>query len=242
MLSVKNVERFISSLRISAKYKGSKKTLLPYNKIKIMKPEYLIIHHTATSRDTTTFEAVKKYHISKGWGNIGYHFFIEANGSLFGYPEARGQDQIGAHCIADGMNYKSLGICLTGNFETEVPTKEQVKTLTNLIVILQKAWDIPNENILSHNEVKGSKTLCPGKNLIPTIESLRNPAPDEQNELLKTIKELRRENGPLKVKNARLNEKLKKTREVIRVLKVALESKKSWADKLIEIIKKNENN
>ena len=222
--------------------KGSIKKILPYNKIKIMKQKYLIIHHTATARDTTTFEAVKKNHISKGWGNIGYHFFIEANGSLFGYPQARGQDQVGAHCRADGMNYKSLGIALAGNFETEVPTEKQIETLTNLIVILQKAWDIPNENILSHNEVKGSKTLCPGKNLIPTIESLRNPAPDEQNELLKTIKELRRENGQLKVKNARLNEKLKKTREVIRVLKVALESKKSWADKLIEIIKKNENN
>lgn len=211
-------------------------------RIKIMKPEYLIIHHTATSRDTTTFEAVKKNHIAKGWGNIGYHFFIISDGSLYGYPEARGQDQVGAHCRADGMNFKSIGICLTGNFETEMPSDEQILTLRNLIKDLQKAWDIPMANILSHKEVTGSKTLCPGKNLMPIIDSIRNPAPDEQNELLTTIKDQKRQIGQLKQKNNQLTEKLTKARKVITDLKVALESKKNWAQTLIELIKKNDNN
>jgi len=152
-----------------------------------MIPTYLIIHHTATSRDNTTFEAVKGNHIHRGWGNIGYHFFINGKGVLYGYPEARGQDQRGAHCIADNMNAKSIGIALTGNFEIEQPSTEQLLTLSNLISQLREAWDIPKENVLGHNEVKGAKTACPGRNLIPYINGLKKEC-ESCNELKEELK------------------------------------------------------
>jgi len=84
-----------------------------------LKPEsikYLIVHHTATARDTTTFDAVKKYHISKGWGDIGYHYFITADGKIW---PGRAENIVGAHASSSDMNFKSLGICLTGNFMDE---------------------------------------------------------------------------------------------------------------------------
>jgi len=145
-----------------------------------MTPKYLIIHHTATSRDKTTFMAVKNHHIRKGWGNIGYHFFISGNGSLYGYPEARGQDRIGAHCIADSMNYKSIGIALTGNFEKEYPSEKQLKTLINLIIDLKKVWDIPMSNVLGHKEVKGASTACPGKYLMMFLSMVRRSIKNEE--------------------------------------------------------------
>ena len=204
-----------------------------------MKPEYLIIHHSATARDTTTFEAVKAGHIKKGWGDIGYHFFITADGVLH---EGRGQDQIGAHCIADRMNYRSLGICLAGNFETEQPAKKQVETLKGIVGQLKEIWKIPAENILGHSEVKGAATACPGKNLMPFVLGLRQPentSPDAQNALLLTIANQRQEIGQLKQKNNQLTNKLTNARNMVKELKVAVDSSQSWLDKLIAEVKKN---
>ena len=204
-----------------------------------MKIKYLIIHHTATSRDRTTFEAVKRYHISKGWGDIGYHFFITADGVLH---EGRKQDKVGAHCRASGMNYKSLGIALTGNFQIEHPTEKQLETLKGIVSQLKKIWDIPIENILGHRQVKEAKTVCPGNNLIMFVESLRevvNEPVEATGELLITIKEQRQEIGQLKLKLNRLEDKYNKQISINKELKVALESQVGWFSKQIKKFYKN---
>lgn len=134
------------------------------------KIKYLIVHHSATARDTTTFEAVKRYHVSLGWGDIGYHFFITPDGKVMpGRPE----NIVGAQCQADGMNYKSLGICLPGNFMTEVPTVEQLTSLLELLKKLMSKYNIPKENVLGHREVKGASTSCPGDNLQKWVSNFR---------------------------------------------------------------------
>ena len=134
-----------------------------------MIPLWLIIHHTATDRDTTTFSGVKNYHISKGWGDIGYHYFITPSRCYTGRPET----VVGAHCRADGMNFKSLGICLAGNFQTQQPTDWQVERLNKLVKDLQRRYNIPNSNILGHREVDGASTACPGNNLMPHVVAMR---------------------------------------------------------------------
>ncbi len=132
--------------------------------------KYLIVHHSATARDTTTFEAVKKYHISKGWGDIGYHFFITPDGKVM---PGRAENTIGAHCQADSMNFKSLGICLPGNFMTEVPTVQQLTSLLELLKKLMSKYNIPKENVLGHREVSGASTACSGDNLQKWVSSFR---------------------------------------------------------------------
>lgn len=134
------------------------------------KIKYLVIHHSATARDTTTFDAVKRYHISKGWDDIGYHFFITASGKVMA---GRSENTIGAHCVADSMNFKSLGICLPGNFMTEVPTVEQLSSLLDLLKKLMSKYSIPKENVLGHREVSGASTACPGDNLQKWISNFR---------------------------------------------------------------------
>ncbi len=132
---------------------------------------YLIVHQSATSRDKTTFQAVKRYHIGLGWGNIAYHYFIEANGRI---RKGRNERTVGTHTKADGMNFKSLGICLAGNFDKEEPTELQLKSLEKILKNLAAKYNIPKENILGHLEVSGAVTQCPGKNLLKWLQNYRS--------------------------------------------------------------------
>jgi N-acetyl-anhydromuramyl-L-alanine amidase AmpD len=143
----------------------------------ILKPEdvkYLIVHHSATNRDTTTFEAVRKYHIEvRGFWDIGYHYFIDGKGVV--YP-GRPENYVGAHCKTPppSMNFMSLGICLAGDFTVETPSNEQLISLKNLLSRLMEKYKIPVKNVLGHCEVPLASTLCPGKNLLEWLESWRN--------------------------------------------------------------------
>jgi len=143
-------------------------------KIDPEKIEYLIIHHTATSRDRTTIEAVKRYHTKvKGWADIGYHWFINGRGEL---KKGRDEKWVGAQCNTprgNSMNFRSLGIVLTGNFETENPSREQIATLETLVARLRVKYSIPRQNILGHGEAEGAATLCPGKNFLPYLRTYR---------------------------------------------------------------------
>ena len=59
------------------------------------------------------------------------------------------------------MNYKSIGICLTGNFDVEEPTEEQMSVLNNLVLKLKGEYDIPDSNIVGHRHFATYKS-CPG--------------------------------------------------------------------------------
>jgi len=149
--------------------------------------KYIIVHHTATDRDTTKFTSLKD----------SYNWVITADGILH---ESRPQNLVGGHCRADRMNYRSLGICLTGDFRTQQATSYQIKTLTGIIKQLMDLYNIPIENILGHSEVKGSKTVCPGKILLSIIKGMR----DDKDNLNKIKEELRI-----------ANEKLDKIKEIL---------------------------
>jgi len=88
----------------------------------------------------------------KAWSNVGYHFFIQTDGTLeFGRP-----DNIqGAHCF--GQNHDSLGICLSGskNF-----TEEQKKQCKALLKHLCEKHHLGNAQIFGHCHFNKSKT-CP---------------------------------------------------------------------------------
>jgi len=125
-----------------------------------MNVKYLLIHHSAVSRSIkwNQYWMMKLYHISRGWGDIGYHYVIEPSGEV---RKGRPDNKLGVHTV--GYNHNSLGICLSGNFSKENPTDEQVYSLQELLLGLSKAHRIPLENIISHREV--SNTQCYGNNL-----------------------------------------------------------------------------
>jgi len=154
-----------------------------------MTPKYIIIHHTATSRDNTTFEAINEYHRQK-WNlksslgyYIGYHYLILGNGQ---YRQGRSDTDEGIH--TKGWNDKAIGICLTGNFMEEKPSEAQLKTLKDLIETLSKRWNIPKENIKGHREV--GATLCPGDNLMSWLLSYRSEPEIDRKKIIEEIKRL----------------------------------------------------
>lgn len=127
------------------------------------KPEYIIIHHSATQQgDAETF---RRAHKAKGWRDIGYHYVI-GNGTYSGDGEVetgRPENESGAHCSADGMNFKSIGICLVGNFDIDKPTPAQMEALEKLCRDIMAQYKIPVSKVLGHGEVKGAATNCPGR-------------------------------------------------------------------------------
>ena len=130
--------------------------------------EYIIIHHSAT--DVGNALAFDYMHSHKRlWKGLGYHFVIDngtsdkKNGHIEIAPRCLHQEY-GAHCKADGMNYKAIGICLVGNFNEEYVSPEQMDSLVYLVKELKAYYNIPDSNILGHGQVEGAKTDCPGKN------------------------------------------------------------------------------
>lgn len=157
-------------------------------------PRFIVLHHTA-GHDVSAL-TINRYHAQKGFGvrvtspktlvtdyiskgfpgfsdgviiSIGYHYLIRADGSV---EKGRPDFIRGAHCKAQNMNFRSLGIALTGNFDSkdnpqgkkghQEPTIEQVRSLNRLLMSLMKVYQIPKENILRHRDIVGAATSCPG--------------------------------------------------------------------------------
>lgn len=140
-----------------AKYIGKEET-------QVNNPEYIIIHHSATAQgDAETF---RRNHKAKGWRDVGYHYVV-SNGTYKpdGLVETgRTEAENGAHCDADRMNSRSIGICLVGNFDVDKPTAAQMTSLEKLCRDIMTRHKIHVSKVLGHGEVKGAATNCPGKN------------------------------------------------------------------------------
>ncbi|MCK5565062.1 MAG: N-acetylmuramoyl-L-alanine amidase [Planctomycetes bacterium] len=133
----------------------------------------IVIHHSAVPFGSAAHE--DKYHKSRGWDGLGYHFVINNGVRKNGYGEPDGLvevgyrwtgQMVGSHCRENGdrsnyWNKYTIGICLVGNFEIRPPTKKQMQSLLKLIRFLQDRYDIANSQIKGHGDVKATK--CPGK-------------------------------------------------------------------------------
>lgn len=135
-----------------------------------MTPKYIIIHHTASSRDNTTVKDVNAWHkvrnftLSNLGYYVGYHYLILGTGEIV---QTRQDNEVGCHCVAKNMNFQSIGICLTGNFDIEEPAKEQLDSLTGFITKKLGEFNISRDMVLGHREV--SSTECPGGSLFKWV-------------------------------------------------------------------------
>lgn len=136
--------------------------LWPSNKWK-----YIIIHHSATDvGKALLFDYVHSN--KRHWKGLGYHFVIDngTSGKEDGQIEVSPRwvhQEDGAHCKADSMNYKGIGICLVGNFNIDSVSSNQMESLVHLVNELKRYYRIPNSRILGHGQVPGANTDCPGK-------------------------------------------------------------------------------
>lgn len=97
---------------------------------------------------------IRRWHIARGWKDVGYHFVIRADGEI---EVGRTLDEIGAHC--DGQNVDSVGTCLVGK---KVFSGRQFAALRRVHGML--AGLFPGMTAHGHCEFNHGKT-CPNFNV-----------------------------------------------------------------------------
>jgi N-acetylmuramoyl-L-alanine amidase len=81
----------------------------------------IVVHHSLTQDgNVVDWGAIRNYHKSLGWNDIGYHCGLELVDGKYQYQTGRPLDMTGAHTI--GLNDTHLGICMVGNFDIVTPT------------------------------------------------------------------------------------------------------------------------
>ena len=119
----------------------------------------IIVHCTDTSLNTSV-ESIKKYHLSLGYKDIGYHFLIDRFGFIH---KGRPIEQIGAHC--KGHNKDSIGVALIGGNDGKFDfTISQIFALYNFCLTLQSEYKLGSLSIYGHNEFTKNKS-CPNFNV-----------------------------------------------------------------------------
>ncbi|WP_064468301.1 N-acetylmuramoyl-L-alanine amidase [Lederbergia galactosidilytica] len=119
----------------------------------------IAVHHSLTKQGLagSNAEGYARYHVDTlGWPSIGYSYVIEPDGTI----KFCNDIELRTYHVGDHNNY-AVGICLTGDFRTEKPTKAQEESLRNLVFGLQKAY--PHlKFVKGHNEFSGYEwKACP---------------------------------------------------------------------------------
>jgi len=115
-----------------------------------------IIHCSASA--TGGVAEIRRWHLARGWKDIGYHFVIRPDGEI---EVGRMLPDIGAHC--EGYNLDSVGTCLIGNSQFSAA---QFATLRRLHGMLQTLF--PGITAHPHHEFNPHKT-CPNFNVAAVL-------------------------------------------------------------------------
>ena len=129
--------------------------------------DMIVIHHTGERDIDASAQDIHRWHLDNGWAGIGYHYVIRKNGDIeIGRPEWA----TGSHAF--GENYHTIGIHLSGDFETAYPTAEQINACAELIADICGDYGmVPSRaNIVGHCDLMD--TDCPGKNLYSKLDEI----------------------------------------------------------------------
>ncbi len=123
----------------------------------------IIIHCTATREgDDISVSTIRKWHLARGWSDIGYHYVIDLKGNI---NAGRPIELMGAH--TKGFNKGSIAIAYVGGVESDGKTPKDTRTnaqkdaIVRLIKKLKGCY--PDVTIHGHNEF--SNKACPSFNV-----------------------------------------------------------------------------
>jgi len=116
------------------------------------------------------------WHKSKSWAEdtktpsaypyISYHYLMATNGEMLNvtdekYVKYHSRDNFRGDL---SFNLNGIAVCLTGNYENDMPTEEQMKALVLFIRDVQNRYKI-DARVRGHKETSQTATACPGKNI-----------------------------------------------------------------------------
>lgn len=118
----------------------------------------IILHCSATpeGRDVSV-DTIRKWHLDRGWSDIGYHYVIELDGTI---KEGRPVERQGAH--VRGLNVNSIGICYIGGCDANMKpkdTRNEAQKASIYYLINNLMTEYPNSTLHGHNEF--SSKACP---------------------------------------------------------------------------------
>lgn len=134
----------------------------------------LVVHHTGLvvrGDPRSPLERVrslyKSHAISRGWGDIGYNYVIDETGQIY---EGRtgGKGVVAGHTYCN--NVGTIGIVLMGNFEIEVPSQAQVKSLQWLLQDLAGTYRIDLRRPVQFHGKKFDAPIVSHRDLLPTLD------------------------------------------------------------------------
>ena len=121
----------------------------------------IIVHCSATpeGKDYSVAD-IRKWHIQRGFGDIGYHYVIYRDGTVH---KGRSIGKIGAH--ASGHNSYSIGICYIGGCASDGKTAKDTRTpqqktaLIKLVKELMDRYSIDKYHVFGHYQF--ANKACP---------------------------------------------------------------------------------
>jgi hypothetical protein len=121
-------------------------------------PRRITVHcsDTPTGR-AVTVEEIRRWHLERGWSDIGYHFVIYLDGTV---APGRPLTKMGSH--VSGANEDNVGVCLVGKGEFN---PAQWSALRQLLDSLTLAHGISKDALFCHREFPSAKAQgksCPG--------------------------------------------------------------------------------
>ena len=131
--------------------------------------KYIIVHNSGTRQGNARIFDTYHRRVRRMQNGLAYHFVI-GNGRSSGNGEIeigpRWTRQInGGHVASDYLNNISLGICLVGDLNRDLPTKAQLEALDELITYLRgRVGKIKGRPaiVLPHKKINPKPTDCPG--------------------------------------------------------------------------------
>lgn len=120
----------------------------------------IIVHCSATpeGKDYTVAD-IKRWHLQRGFSDIGYHYVIYRNGSV---RVGRDANISGAHTV--GHNYNSIGICYIGGLAIDGKTAKDTRTpaqKTSMLALLKTLRKLyPKATIHGHREFANKACPC----------------------------------------------------------------------------------
>ena len=120
----------------------------------------IIIHCSATPEGKDfTVQDIKRWHLNRGFRDIGYHYVIYRDGSVH---TGRSVAQAGAHC--QKHNAHSIGICYIGGLAMNGKTPKDTRTEAQKVAIVQLLKDLhnryPSATVHGHRDFAAKACPC----------------------------------------------------------------------------------